>query len=263
MPKRTPLTQYANLACEELFQMGFVCRLFSGQIKAVENDLVQRNRRQPDVPPVTNQPFNTVASRFLGVFQLCRGADLYNWYCRECLRLALQSDPKPVVAAIRNQDGKLASTVKKAEKAGRNPATELIQGFRENEYRNDKEIRKAVHSHLKVMQNPEVELICACRNALVHRRGHDEFGEVAEEIKRLGTRHAFIGAQSYPDGHMPIAIDKGHCLAIDDGVGDWAAELLKQQIFMMDQNFAHAYKLPRKIWERPGIECTFLGESRR
>jgi hypothetical protein len=58
---------------------------------------------------------------------------------------------------------------------------------------------------------------------------------------------------------MPIALDKENNLIINEGVGNWAAELFQQQIFMMDQNFAHVYKLPRKTWDRTKIGRTFLG----
>jgi hypothetical protein len=78
-------------------------------------------------------------------------------------------------------------------------------------------------------------------------------------IQKLGSERALIGAQWYLPGHMPIALDKENNLMINEGVGNWAAELLQQQIFMMDQNFAHVYKLPRKTWDRTKIGRTFLG----
>jgi hypothetical protein len=112
-----------------------------------------------------------------------------------------------------------------------------------------------------VIQNPEVELLCTCRNVLVHKRGYDEFDEIAKEIKKLGRDRAFIGAQSFPSGHMPITLSQERHLSVDDAVGAWAAELLEQQIFMMDQNLAHVYKLPRKVWERRSIGRKFLSES--
>ena len=259
MTSRTSLTEYANLAVAELFQMRFVCRQFAGHVRQLEDQLVKHNRRQPDVPPVTNRVFNEAAFRALGVSLLCRAVDLYNWYCRQSLELALQSDPKSVTSAIRNQTGNLVDTIKKADKAGKDAATELIQGFKENKYRNDKNIREAVHCHLKVMQNPEVELICSCRNALVHRRGHDEFGEIAKEVIKLGAKRSLIGATTYPDNHMPIAIGTDGYLVMDETVGDWAAELIHQQVFMMDQNFAHVYKLPRQVWQPRSVSISCPG----
>lgn len=259
---KTPLTEFANLALDELLQFNFVCEQIIGDIKCDESLLQQRNTKWPDLSPLTNQPFNCAAFRFIGVSQLCRAVDIYNWYCREALKLALASNPKEVVDAIRNQTGTIAKVVTKADKSGKDAAAEVIKEFLQEKYRGDYSIREAIHRNLGVMQNPEVELLCTCRNVLVHKRGYDEFGEVAEKIHNLGTNRAVIGAAWYAAGHMPIAVDKDRYLVIDHAVGDWSADLLQQQIFMMDQNFAHVYKLPRKIWERTKIGRTFLGESK-
>jgi hypothetical protein len=262
MSNKTPTTEYANLALDELFQLVFVCRQISGDIKYDESVLQNRNNKWPDLPPVTNQPFNSAASRFIGILLLCQAVDIYNWYCRESLKLALSSNPKLVVEVIREQAGDVAKTVVKADKKGIDAAAEIIRKFLSDRYCGDRLIRDTIHRDLDVMQNPEVELICTCRNVLVHKRSYDEFGEIAEGIQKLGSNRALIGAAWFPANHMPIALDVKQCLIIDDAIGGWAAELLQQQIFMMDQNFAHVYKLPRKVWERVSIGRTFLGEPK-
>ncbi len=262
MSTETPLTKYAGLAVEELFQLTFVCKQIATDIWYDENALQARNKQWPDISAVTNEPFNNAASCSLGIFQLCRAVDIYNWYCREALKLALSANPQPVIDVIREKTGKIAQAVAKADKKQKDAAAEVVREFLEDRYKGDRIIREAIHRDLDVLRNPEVELLCTCRNVLVHKRGCDESGEIAEGIRRLGSERALIGAQWYPAGHMPIALDKENCLIISEAVGNWTAELLHQQIFMMDHNFAHVYKLPRKTWKRPSIGRTFLGEQK-
>jgi hypothetical protein len=261
MSKRTPTTEFANLALDELFQLTFVGSQLANDIRCDEEVLRKRNVKMPDVPAITNRPFNDATFHFLGVLMLCRSVDIYNWYCRESLRLAFLSNPKLVTDALRNKTGEMAKTVERAEKKGADAATEVIREFLSDKYRGDRIIRETVHRNLGVMQNPEIELLCTCRNVLVHKRGYDDVGEIAEELKELGGKRAFIGASLFPRGHMPITLDKNNRLIIDDKIGGWAAELLVQQIFMMDQNFSHVYKLPRKIYERVTIGRKWLGTS--
>lgn len=251
--KRAPLTEFANLAVTELFQMRFVCRSFTNRVAADEHELMESNAKHPALPPRTNGPFNDAASNFLGCLQLCRSVDLYNWYCRECLKLALQSDPKSVISEIKSRstgskDAPVAEAVAKAEKNGKDAAAEVLQQLLANKFRQDKGIRDTVHQYLRVIQDPEVELVCMSRNAVVHRRGRDEGGEIANAICSLGSDRSLIGVDGFPDGHMPIAIGVDGYLVMSSDVGSWAAALLEGQIFRMDQNFAYRYKLPRKVW---------------
>jgi hypothetical protein len=61
---------------------------------------------------------------------------------------------------------------------------------------------------------------------------------------------------------MPIVLDTQNYLVVDETVGNWVTEFLHQPIFLMDQNFAHVYKLPRKNWDGKSIRRKFLGESK-
>lgn len=262
MSTRTPTTEYANLALDELFQLTFVCQQLAGSLKHDESKLHGRNKKWPELPPLTNQKFNSAAFRYLGDLLLCQSVDIYNWYCRASLKLALSSSPQLVVDVIRKQTGTMAVTVSKADGKGKNAADEIIQKFLSDRYAGDKIIRDTIHRNLNVMQNPEIELLCTCRNILVHRRGHDEYGQVTDEIQKLGSQRALIGAHAYPQDHMPIALNADNRLIINESIGDWAAELFAQQIFMMDQNFAHIYRLSRKVWERCSIGRTFLTEPK-
>ena len=88
MNNKTPTTEYANLALDELFQLVFVCRQISGDIKYAESVLQNRNNKWPDLPPVTNQPFNSAALRFIGILLLCQAVDIYDWYCRRVSKVS-------------------------------------------------------------------------------------------------------------------------------------------------------------------------------
>lgn len=263
MSKKTPTTEYAKIALDELLQLVFVCEQLANDLRCAEGELQKRNTKWPDLPPVTNQPFNSAASRFLGVLLLCRAVDIYNWYCRETLKLALSSNPNPVVSILRNTTGEIANAIGRADRNKKDAAAEIIRGFLSDRYRGDRTIRETIHQNLKVLQNPEVELLCICRNVIVHKRGYDEFGEIAEAIQKLGPNRALFGPSRFPPNHMPITLDADRYLIIDDTTGSWAAQLLQQQIFTMDQNFAHVYKLPRKVWERVSIGRKWLGPSKR
>jgi hypothetical protein len=259
MSVKTPLTEYANLATHELLQLTFVCMQIATDIGYDESVLQARNKQWPGISPVTNEPFNSAASRFLGTFQLCRAVDIYNWYCREALKLALSVNPQPIIAILRKSTGRVAKTIAEADRQQRDAAAEVTREFLTDKYSGERTVRRVVHRDLDVMQNPEVELVCTCRNVLVHQQGHDGRGSIAKGLEKLGPERALIGASWYPQGHMPIVLDKENNLIIDVSIGNWAAEFLHQQIFMMDQNFAHIYKLPCKTWDRPNIGRTFLG----
>ncbi|MDQ6632955.1 MAG: hypothetical protein M3Y82_14570 [Verrucomicrobiota bacterium] len=260
MNSKTALTKCAHLAMDELFHLHFVGQQITGDTKYDESLLQERNKKWPDITPVTNEGFNHATDRLLGIFQLCYSIDIYNWYCRETLKVALASSTKLFLEVIRQKEGKMTKMIAKAERSGINAADKIIERFLSGKYAGDKVIRDTIHHNLDVFQNPEIELLCTCRNVLVHQCGYDEFGKIKAEIEKLGDNRALIGAQWFPSGHMPIALNKESYLIIDQGIGAWANELLQKQIFMMDQNFAYIYKLPRDVRERQKIGRTFLGK---
>ena len=244
------------MALDELFHLAFVCEQISSDIGYDESLLIKRNKKWPDIPPVTNEGFNNAVSGFLGTFQLCRAVDIYNWYCQKAFNLALKANPKMVIAAPW-KEGKISKVIEKARK-GRKDAEKVVRDLLAERYTADKHIREAIHRNLDIMQNPEIELLCTCRNVLVHKLGCDENNEIRDAIKTLGNKRALFGAQWYLHGHMPITLNSGN-LVINQAIGNWTVNLMQQQIFMMDQNFAHVYKLPRKVWERKKISRNFLG----
>jgi len=224
---------------------------------AAEDKLVQRSATLPTSSPVSNERFNGVAYRSFGIFLLCRSVDVYNWYCRETLKLALKTDPI-IIASLQKAESRIAREISKAVKQQRNPVdalTKLLDGKSSMDWA----VRDAVHERLNVVQDPETELICLCRNVLVHRRGYDEFDQVAEALKNLGTKRAQIYSVAHPAGHMPISLGPNRLLTMDGNVGLWACDFLHNQIHLMDQNFSHVYKLPTKRWRPRPIGRAWIG----
>jgi hypothetical protein len=252
------LTEYAQTGLEELFEMRVVCGDLMRDLQRQENILVQRNKSWPDLPSVSNERFNSISGRCLGAFLLCRSVDIYNWYCLEALKLALKTDPN-IINLLRRAAEKIATTITKAEKKHQNPANALTN-FLENRYAGDRAIRDAVHKHLDVAQDPETELICLCRNVLVHRRGADDRGEIADAMKKLGTKRADIYPVAHPPGHMPIRVGPDGVLFVDGNVGMWACDFLHNQIHLMDQQFSHIYKLPTKRYRPRPLGRKSLGD---
>lgn len=259
MNKLKPRTELASIALERLTHLRFVSGQIENDLKREEAKLADRNRKWPDLPPLSNQEFNDTAMQLLGTALLCQGVDIYNWYCRECLRLALASNRSGVITAFRGQDGSLADSVAKAEKNGLDAGQELMREFSENKYRQDHPIRQAIHIHLGVTQEPEVEVLCRCRNLFVHQNGKDEFGQLAQALQELGSKRATIYPTDYPAGHMPIRLSPEGSLKIDRDVGDWICALLQQQIFGMDQQMVHQHALPTKTPAPLRIRRTGLG----
>jgi hypothetical protein len=64
MSNQKPLTEYANIAMDDLFQLQFVYQQIIGDIKYDEHVLQERNKKWPDISPVTNNAFNAAAFRF-------------------------------------------------------------------------------------------------------------------------------------------------------------------------------------------------------
>lgn len=248
MKRETTTTECAKLALDDLFELKFLVWQMTSAINYQESIHRESNQKRGETEPTTSQRHNKRRLLFFGNSQFCRAVDIYNWYCRESLKLALSSNPQLVVDVIRKQTGKVAKAISKAEENGKDAAKSIGEFFQAR-YVGERIIRETIHRNLNVIQEPEIELLCLCRNILVHKRGYDEFGEIAKEIKKIGTKRALIGAQSYPAGHMPIATNKENYLIINEDIAAWATELLQQQVFGMDQNFAHVYKLPRKTWK--------------
>ncbi len=257
---RGQLTEYAQAALEELSRLWHVCGELAHDIKREEDKLAAHNKRRPKLPPVTNEPFNKATARFLGILQLCRAVDIYNWYWRGSYKWAVKTNPS-VVDLLRTAETRIADKIRSADKQLQNPA-DAVTDLLNSKWSGEWAVRDAVHKHLDVTQDPETELICVCRNILVHRRGFDELGQVAQEIKKLGSSRADIYPVDYPAGHMPICLSEDGQLVINDEIGRWACRFLENQIHLMDQSFAYMHKLPTKRWRPRPLGRKWIGGSR-
>lgn len=252
----TPVTEYADRALTELFHHYHVVWWLKNILKREEGVLQEHNKRAvpAGLKPATNKPFDDAASEFFGKSLLCQAVDVYNSYCQETLQLAIANDPnvQPALHAIK----KFREQFERAQKLNTDPATELLT-LLQTRYVVDSTVRKAIHLHLRIEQFPETELLCLCRNIIVHKRGIDRRGEIAAMLTAIGSDRAFIGAQDFPDGHLPITLRNG-ALVCGQDVGLWAASLMQQQIFLMDQEFAHKHNLPRQKRPSATIGRTYV-----
>lgn len=253
------LTVFAQSALEELFAMRVVYAEVMRDLKTSEDQLIKRNTSSPNLPPVNNEQFNNAASRAFGASLLCRAVDVYNWYCRETLKLAVGANPS-VVDLLRQAQNRIAETIAAAEKQQQRPA-DAVAALLNSKWSGDGAIRNAIHKHLDVIQDPETELICTCRNVLVHRRGYDEAGQVREVLHKLGSKCATIYPAGHPAGHMPIRLNSEGVVVVDAEVGIWVCDFLHNQIHLMDQNFSHVYKLPTQRWRPRSIGRTLIGAA--
>lgn len=253
------LTATAARAIKALFEAGFVARDLAMRIREDERCFDRRNKRKPHLPPITNKPFNEAAYHFLGRVVLCDAVDLYNSYCRDVLELAAHNNRAALPTALASAKH-FGDALKKAAKKKSDPADALLDVFNAR-YIAEGLVRQAIHTHLGINQFPETELLCLCRNILVHKRGVDAEGAIPARLKEIGTERSFIGAQGFRYGHLPIAVNGQKNLIVDDQVGLWSAEIMVQQISAMDQEFAAKYRLPTGPAPKHTIGRIFVTEN--
>ena len=203
-----------------------------------------------------NSQYIGLASHFLGSQQLTHSVDLYNWYCREVLKLAVISNPNEVLSALEAVEGPIKNNIVRARKTGRMPGPEIIERFKPGNV-SEKMVRIAVHKHLDISENPETNVLCACRNSLVHNMGKDVGRKIAESLAKIGNDRAIIAPTNWPDGHLPIHLTNEGNLVIDSEIGSWALDMISNQIHLMDQNFSALHNLPTTRWRPRSISHSF------
>ena len=193
----------------------------------------------------------------LGRALFCQAVDAYNWYCQEVLKLSIFHNPSNVPAALRSVNSDLDRVLATAQKHGVAEADALLQRFERPVV--DSAVRKAIHRHLGIQQEPETELLCLCRNILVHRQGIDQKGEILSALTALGSKRSFVGAPSFPKISLPISVESGNRIKMTELVGRWVANFMENQIFGMDQELAHRYSIPRAPMPRLSISQKIVG----
>lgn len=254
----SPVTEYAAKAIEELFNSGYVVLMLDANVQATEAEL-QEDYKRTGLTPRTNKSFNDAARSFLGRSLLCLSVDMYNWYCQMALHLAIDKNPTSVPKLLENVD-RFETIIRKGANRGIAPAKALLDHFKMRT-EIDSVVRKAIHTHLDVQQGPETELLCICRNLLVHHCGFDAKGEVPAKLAEIGSARSFVGATSFPQNHLPIGLDSSGKIKIDPSIGRWAADFLRQEIFLMDQQLGHIYSLPR--FPRPRLSISQIHVGKR
>ncbi len=243
------LTEYAQIVLNELNKLRSASRYLLG-------DAQRTNQKLGPDQQSKNTQYISLASRFLGCQQLTHSADLYNWYCREVLKLAVASNPTKVISMLETVKGPIKDNIARARKDGRMPGPEIIERFCKPSGVSEKTVRTAVHEHLGIFENPETDLLCICRNSLVHNMGKDVDGRMAESIQKIGNNRAIIYPTNWPAGHLPIHLTGGGDLVIDSEIGSWALDMITNQIHLMDQNFSALHNLPTTRWRpRPVSHC--------
>ena len=235
------LTEYAQTVLEELAKLGLSSMFLFGDARYRHDKLAGEAKSK-------NADYIESASRNLGIYQLTRSVDLYNWYCREVLKLAVKSNPDEVIATLEAVDGPIKKNITRARKDGGIPGPEIVEGLYHRRNVMDGHVRRAVHEHLHVFENPETKVLCACRNCLVHKRGNDSDRGIADALNEIGDARALIYPTNWPAGHLPIQLSAENELIIDSEIGRWAVDLISNQIHLMDQNFAALHKLPTTRW---------------
>ena len=209
--------------------------------------------------PISNQRYNAMASEFFGIWLLCRSVDLYNGYCRQVLKLAIQADPK-VVGILQNQRDEIVRRATRPRTRGQYSVIELIERSLDGAGIPEEVVRNAIHVTLAISQNPEVPVICAVRNALVHAQGRDRRGRVSDALSRMGASRSTIYPEEVPPGFMPIQLVQG-AIPMNEVTGRWACRIIDMQIHMMDQQFSHQFTLPTTRWRPRPVSLRFVGGS--
>src|SRR6266446_8021693 len=141
------LTKYAQTVLTELNQLRWTSMFLNG-------DALRAHGRLDAEHQSKNAQYIGFASRILGIQQLTQSVDLYNWYCREVLKLAVISNPGEVIATLEAVKGPIKDNIARAKKVGRTPGAEIIERFCKPSGVSENGVRKAVYVYLGIFENP-------------------------------------------------------------------------------------------------------------
>lgn len=253
------LTSFCQAALDELHCLYAFTMNVTSQLSHIEQQLSDYSAKWSRVAPVSNQRYNTMASELFGVWLLCRSVDLYNGYCRQILKLAVQIDPN-VVIILQQQEAEILRRASRARGARRQSVAEFVEASLDGPRIPEELVRTTIHVSLGISQNPEVPAVCAVRNALVHSQGRDRRGRVRDALRRMGANRSEIYPVDFPPGFMPIQLLQG-AIPMNELTGRWACRIIDMQIHMMDQQMSHQFKLTTRRWRSRPVSFRFVGES--
>ncbi len=183
-------------------------------------------------PSVENRSYTEQLEQMLGEFGVCRAVDLYHWYLRRILQLALERNPSQIRVWAP------ALGMKPAKAAALEPQLHSPDVLYELFRKNEGVWRTLVHEFLGVFLPEEVPIFVEVRNRLVHDLGEDREGKVARAIN-LDSRW------------KPKLVDGFLKVGVSDGLQ--AAETMISDIQIMDWHLATLYALPTKQFEKQNI----------
>jgi hypothetical protein len=125
-----------------------------------------------------------------------------------------------------------------------------------------KSIRELFRDELKVLWNPQIDLIVTLRNKIVHQSGLDPEGEVAVEMARCEKGKTLIPPVEFLSDEIPIGIDENRRLVINARAGLWATSHTSNNIHLMDQNISFRFKVPTRRWVPKGRSFSFGSQAR-
>ena len=197
-----PLTEHGRCVLTEIHRMPFLVWTICGRNTAFNDRLTEEHERRkaetradmirdfghllrpeqnPDEvfsytgenPAEQNQPFTAALEKFVSEGAVCRAVDLYHWYLRRVLQLALSRDR----SLIRSwKDALNLSEKRTAEIESASSAESVLSSlFRGRE----KAFRDLVHKHLNVPDLSVIPMLVEVRNCIVHHLGSDVDGKVA------------------------------------------------------------------------------------
>jgi hypothetical protein len=170
-----------------------------------------------------NEAYTALLEKFVSESTVCRVIDLYHWYLRRVLQLALSRDR----SCIRAWAPTLGLSEKKTveiETAG--STDQVLSGLLRGR---EKSFRDLVHQHLDVPNLSAIPLLVEVRNCIVHHLGRDVDGRVSALL---------------PDcPELGIEIQNEHVVVSGSAAYEGACRVLSD-ISIMDQVLARLLGLP-------------------
>ncbi|MEY2489083.1 MAG: hypothetical protein QOC70_1025 [Verrucomicrobiota bacterium] len=222
-----PLTTAGRIACEELGQLNTL-------VLGVNGDNADHNKRVKERyggGEEVNVEYTAYLQQSLGEWGVCRVVDIYQWYNRQVLRVAVQHAPE-VLDGFRDAvrlDGRDVSALV----TGINPVNVIIEKvlFRDNV------VRGHLHKVLGIWEESEMSLLVEARNCFDHALGNDSEGRVAKAL-----------ASKPSPWKLPLAVNAGRVVVTAETALS-AIAIGLAQISIMDQQFGNKYSLPRTAVE--------------
>lgn len=179
-------------------------------------------------PTDQNRTYTEALEKFVTESAICRAVDLYRWYLRRTLGLALSRDS----SLIHSWASTLGITNKKAVEI---ESAASLEGLRGKELR----FRELVHQDMSVPPLGVIPALVEVRNCIVHQRGYDLDNKIREIVV------------SSPE--LGIIVD-ARTVRITPEVAQSAVERLYSDISIIDQVLGNVLGVPRRAEPMPELK---------